>query len=70
MDDPNEPQETARGETRIASDGHGPLSDGEFNKMLAEMDQQAIVEERELLRELEENQRPKWWTFGIRTYIP
>jgi len=57
-------------ETNLGSDDHGPLSGEEIDSMLAEMDEQAIIDEREMLRELEEARRPKWWTFGIRTFVP
>ena len=42
----------------------------DIDRMLAKMDEEAIVEELEMERDIAEARRPRWWTFGIRTFVP
>jgi hypothetical protein len=42
----------------------------DVERFLARLDEEAIAEEIEMEKDIAEAQRPRWWTFGVRTFVP
>ena len=70
MNEQEKPAEALKDPGVSTSISHETLERESIDELIERLDAEAVAEEAEMLREIEEARRPKWWTFGIQTLVP